>query len=112
MVGVIYTYAIIIQAVIVTQASERWCADEKIDTLMFSSKWVITFLNRANMRRSKITTDDKVVPTDEEITRIMNIGQQMYKDYGHTKDTTINMDDVVTEMEKGSRGKVGLVAGV
>ena len=60
---------------------------------MFSSKWVRTFLNRANMRRRKITTDDKVVPSDEEITRIMNIGQQMYKDYGHTKDTTINMDE-------------------
>ena len=60
---------------------------------MFSSKWVRKFLNRANMRRRKITTDDKVVPTDEEITRIMKIGQKMYKDFGHTRDTVINMDE-------------------
>ena len=45
------------------------------------------------MRRRKITTDDKNVPSDEEIQRIMNIGQKMYTDYGHTKDTTINMDE-------------------
>ena len=50
-------------------------------------------MNRANMRRRKITTDDKVVPTDEEITRIMKIGQKMYKDFGHTRDTVINMDE-------------------
>ena len=44
------------------------------------------------MRRRKITTDDKNVPSNEEIRRIMNIGQKMHTDYGHTKDTTINMD--------------------
>ena len=89
----VYTYAIIIQAAKVTQSSERWCGDEKINALMFSSKWVRSFLNRANMRRRKITTDDKVVPSDEEIIKIMNIGQKIYKDFGHTKDTTINMDE-------------------
>ena len=45
------------------------------------------------MRRRKITTDDKVVSSDEEIIKIMNIGQKIYKDFGHTKDTTINMDE-------------------
>ena len=45
------------------------------------------------MRRRKITTDDKNVPSDEEITRIMNIGQTMYRDFGHSKKTTINMDE-------------------
>ena len=89
----VYTYAIIIQAAKVTQSSERWCGAEKINALMFSSKWVRSFLNRANMRRRKITTDDKVVPSDEEIIRIMSIGQKIYKDFGHTKDTTINMDE-------------------
>lgn len=91
--SVVYTYAIIIQAAKVTQASERWCNEDKVNSLMFSSKWVRKFLNRANMRRRKITTDDKVIPTNEEIRRITNIGQQMYKDFGHTKDTVINMDE-------------------
>ena len=45
------------------------------------------------MRRRKITSDDKNVPSDEEIKRIMEIGQTMYKDFGHTRDTTINMDE-------------------
>lgn len=45
------------------------------------------------MRRRKITTDDKNVPSDDEITRIMNIGQTMYRDFGHSKKTTINMDE-------------------
>jgi hypothetical protein len=93
LVSVVYTYAIIIQAAKVAQASERWRDDAKIQSLMFSSKWVRTFLNRANMRRRKITTDDKLIPSDEEIKRIMDIGQQIYKDYGHNKDTTINMDE-------------------
>ena len=80
LVSVVYTYAIIIQAAKVTQASERWRNDAKIQPLMFSSKWVRTFLNRAKMRMRKITTDDKLIPSDEEIRRIMNIGQKIYKD--------------------------------
>ena len=93
LVSVVYTYAIIEEAAKAVQASERWISDEKIKKLEFSSRWVRKFLTRANMRRRKITTDDKNVPSDEEITRIMNIGQNVYRDFGHTKDTTINMDE-------------------
>jgi hypothetical protein len=92
-VSVAYTYAIIKQAAIKVQASERWISDEKIQALEFSSHWVRKLLTRANMRRRKITTDDKNVPSDEEIRRIMNIGQEMYKQFGHDRDTTINMDE-------------------
>ena len=53
------------------------------------------------MRRRKITTDDKNVPSDEEITRIMNIGQKMYEDFGHTKYTTINMDETASSYAIG-----------
>ena len=80
LVSVVYTYVIIIQAAKMTQASERWKDNEKINTLMFSSKWVRTFLNRANMRRRKINTDDKLIPSDEEIRGILVIGQKIYKD--------------------------------
>ena len=91
--SVVYSYNIIEEAARTVQASDRWINDEKIKKLEFSSTWVRKFLTRANMRRRKITTDDKNVPSDEEIQRIMNIGQKMYTDYGHTKDTTINMDE-------------------
>ena len=93
LVSVVYTYAIIKEAAKTVQASERWREDEKINTLQFSAKWVKKFLNRANLRRRKITTDDKKIPSDEEIKRIMNIGQKMYRNFGHTKDTVINMDE-------------------
>ena len=73
LVSVVYTYAIIKEAAKTVQASERWCEDEKINTLQFSAKWVKKFLHRANLWRRKITTDDKKIPSDEEIKRIMNI---------------------------------------
>ena len=91
--SVVYNYSIIHQAARTVQACERWNNDEKIKVLEFSSTWIHKFLTRANMRRRKITTDDKNVPSDEEVRRIMNIGQTMYRDFGHTKDTTINMDE-------------------
>ena len=93
LVSVVYTYAIIKEAAKTVQSSDRWRDDEKINTLQFSAKWVRKFLTRANMRRRKITTDDKKVPSDEEIERIMGIGQSLYKEFGHTKDTVINMDE-------------------
>ena len=60
---------------------------------MFSSKWVRALLNRANLRRRKITTEDKKIPSDEEIKRIMSIGHDLYRNYGHDKSTTFNMDE-------------------
>ena len=44
LVSVVYTYAIIIEAAKTVQASDRWCNDEKINTLQFSAKWIRNFL--------------------------------------------------------------------
>lgn len=71
----------------------NWKDVAGVKDLVFSSTWVSKFLRRANMRRRKITTEDKKVPSVEEITRIMNIGQQMYVEFGHTPQTVINMDE-------------------
>ena len=67
LVSVVCTYAIIQEAARTVQASDKWNNDEKIKDLEFSLKWIRKFLTRANMRRKKITTDDKNVPSDEEI---------------------------------------------
>ena len=91
--SVVYSYAIIIQAAIAVQKQNNWTAIEKVKSLTFSSTWVKSFLRRANMRRRKITTEDKKIPTEEEILRIMSIGQKMYRDFGHTPETVINMDE-------------------
>lgn len=71
----------------------NWLSFEKVQALKFSSTWVRTFLNRANMRRRNITTQDKKIPTEEEILRIMTIGHEMYLDHNHTTATLINMDE-------------------
>ena len=93
LVSVVYSYAIIIQAALAVQKQNNWTATEKVQSLTFSSTWVKCFLKRANMRRRKITTEDKKIPSEEEILRIMTIGQNMYRDFGHTPDTVINMDE-------------------
>ena len=45
------------------------------------------------MRRRKITTEDKKIPSTEEIVRIMGIGQKLIKDFGYGPDTIMNMDE-------------------
>lgn len=69
---------------------------------MFSSKWVRSLLNRANLRRRKITTEDKKIPSDDEIKRKMSIGQDMYREFQHDKNTTFNMDETAFTYAIGS----------
>lgn len=45
------------------------------------------------MRRRTITTEDKNIPSVEEIVRIMKVGQDMYKAFEHTPETVVNMDE-------------------
>lgn len=45
------------------------------------------------MRRRTITTEDKNIPSVEEIVRIMKVGQDMYKAFAHTPETVVNMDE-------------------
>ena len=85
LVSVVYTYGIIIEAAKKTLAEEKW--KERVRSLMFSSKWVRTLLNRANVRRRKITTEDKKIPSDEDVKRITSDGQKIHKDSGHNKNT-------------------------
>ena len=92
LVRVVYTYGIIIEAAKITLAEEKRKNDERVSGLMFTSKWVRTLLNRANLRRRKRTTEDKKIPSDEDMKRMMSDGK-MYKDSGHNKNTTFNMDE-------------------
>ena len=45
------------------------------------------------MRRRKITTEDKRIPSVDEVKRIMKIGQDMYIQFEHSPDTVVNMDE-------------------
>ena len=88
-----YSYAIIIEAAKSVQNAFNWGVGSAIPDLTFSSKWVRNFLTRGNMRRRKITTDDKVLPEEEEVVRIMSIGQSLIREYGYGRDNILNMDE-------------------
>ena len=45
------------------------------------------------MRRRKITTDDKKIPEDDEIVRIMKIGQDLIREFGYGPENILNMDE-------------------
>lgn len=91
--SVVYSYAVIIEAALVVQKQFSWGYDSSIKNLLFGSHRVRNFLTHANMRRRKITTDDKKIPEDEEIIRIMKIGQDLIREFGYGPDNIINMDE-------------------
>jgi hypothetical protein len=78
LVNVAYSYAIVVTAAKSVQETKQWHEKEKIQNLVFSNKWMKNFLSRGDVSKRKITTEDKVLPTDEEIKRIFKIGQDMY----------------------------------
>lgn len=91
--SVIYSYAIIIEAAICVQTQFAWENDPRINDLVFSPHWVRSFLTRANMRRRKITTEDKKVPDNEEVIRIMKIGQDLIREFNYEAKHILNMDE-------------------
>ena len=92
-VSFIYSYEIIIEAAKKMQMQFERNNDSSVKSLMFSPHWVRDFLNRAKMKRRKITTDDKKIPEASEIMRIMGIGQKMISDYEYTAKEILNMDE-------------------
>ena len=89
----IYSYTIVVEAARCVQKQDNWKDIEGVKNLVFSSSWVSKFLKRSNMRRRKITTEDKKIPAVDEVIRIMKIGQDMYTQFGHSPDTVVNMDE-------------------
>jgi DDE superfamily endonuclease len=75
------------------QNSEKWRNNDKVKQLKFTNHWIFDFLTRGNFRRRKITTGEKSRPTDEEVNRIMELGQTLYRTYLHSPNTTWNFDE-------------------
>ena len=90
-VNVAYSYEVIIEAA--TRVQQLYQGDPSVNDLKFSPHWVRGFLTRANMRRRKITTDDKDMPEISEVKRIMGIGQKMISDHGFAPRQILNMDE-------------------
>lgn len=91
--NVAYSYDIIIETAKDVQSKESWQLHEQVNKLKFSSRWVRGLLDRAELRRRKITREDKLIPSIQEIRAILKIGQDLILDNGHTEDTIYNMDE-------------------
>lgn len=92
-VSVVYSYAIIIEAALSVQKQFEWGENCSVKDLVFSSHWVKCFLNRAQMRRRKITTEDKKIPDEDEVIRIMKIGQDLIREFKYEAKHILNMDE-------------------
>lgn len=80
-------------ASIIVQQKDHWKEHEKIKEMQFSNKWIYGFLKRGGLSRRKITRDDKDLPSDDEINKVLKKGQELYLRNGHTPNTTFNFDE-------------------
>jgi DDE superfamily endonuclease len=80
-----------------------WAENIKIQNLMFSNKWVKNFLDRGKMTRRLITKEDKNVPSDEEILRVLGIGQKLYIEKQHEPRTCFNFDETAITYASGPK---------
>jgi hypothetical protein len=92
-VNVTFSYAIIFRAATMAKESDEWKDDVAIQKLDFSAHWISDFLERAQMRRRKITRDDKEIPGEMQVRAQMKIGQDLYLSEGHEYWTSFNMDE-------------------
>ena len=92
-VNVTYSYSIVETAAKDVQAREVWLCNEEIKNMKFTSKWVKSFLLRGGVTRRKITREDKVVPSDEEIAAVLRIGQKKLIENEHTARSCYNFDE-------------------
>jgi hypothetical protein len=91
--NVAYSYDVIKETAKEVQLKQSWQANEQIQKLHFSSHWVRSLLNRAALRRRKITREDKVIPSVEQIRAMLKVGQDLIISKGHDECTIFNMDE-------------------
>jgi DDE superfamily endonuclease len=92
-VNVIYSYAVIVETANSISKQENWLTTEKVQALKFTPHWVKGMLNWAELRRRRITTDEKKTISIEEIIRVLQIGQNTIRLHGHDAATIWNMDE-------------------
>ena len=92
-INVAYSYDVIIETAKDVQAQASWQLHGQVSKLKFSSHWVRGLLDRAKLRRRRITREDKMIPSLEEIRAILKVGQDLILLHGHTEDTIYNMDE-------------------
>ena len=88
-----YSYSIIEAAARTVQNKINWNDNDKRKAMKFTDKWVRGFLTRGGLHRRKITREDKVLPSDADISSVLKIGQELYIRNGHDSSSTFNFDE-------------------
>ena len=91
--NVAYSYDVIIETAKEVQSKLVWQSNEQVKKLQLSSNWVRGMLNRASLRRRKITREDKEIPCVNQVRAILKIGQDKCIAKGHDATTIFNMDE-------------------
>jgi len=73
--NVVYNFSIVKLAAKEIQGLAHWEDDVGVQNLKFSAKWVWRFLKRQDMKRRRITHEQKEIPTQEAVRLQMLIGQ-------------------------------------
>jgi hypothetical protein len=92
-VNVAFNYAVIKKAAQGVQGRQEWRDDATVKYLEFSTGWIQNFLKRAKMRRRKITTDDKVLLSEQEVNDRMRVGQALFVAGHYIRKWVWNMDE-------------------
>ena len=79
--NVAYSYEVIKLAAKDVQGQQKWSEDAAIQKLKFSAKWVHSFLERAQMRRKRVTAKEKKRPSDKDVRERMRAIQQVIVDH-------------------------------
>ena len=88
-----YSYSIVEAAARIVQNRVHWINKEKIKVMKFTDKWVTGILSRGGLHCRKITREDKVLPSDSDISYVLRIGQELYIRKGHNSSSTFNFDE-------------------
>jgi hypothetical protein len=73
--SIVYSYAIVVRAA-EDARNTGYLDDPRIMALKFSDKWVRCFLKLEDMRRRKITHEQKEIPSETAVRKQMAIGQR------------------------------------
>jgi hypothetical protein len=92
-VNVTYSYVVIVETANTISKQENWLSAEITQALKFTAQWVKGMLNGAELRRRRITTDDKKTLSIEEIIRVLKIGQDLIRLHGRDAAAKWKMDE-------------------
>ena len=91
--NVAYSYDIIIETAKDVSSKDSWQLNEHVNKLKFSSHWVRGLLDRAALRRRKITREDKIIPSVTQIRAMLKVGRDKCQEKRHNESTIFNMDE-------------------